>query len=211
MSTALIPINQVLTIPGVDFTRNGLSIPKAISASQLTLIGDFIHSVSDAIDWWKTDYVHSCTQLYLDLSDHGRTLCQERGIEQGAFDFYASVAALFPPSLRFPSLSFEHHKEALLGTDSNQSLALEWLKTADAQGWDVPTLRKAIRQSHATYQRDALKPTGNGYSAMIDAERWARTQSKDLSTYTPERAKAILSDITHLRDLIDKLESIANA
>lgn len=206
MST-LIPISQVLSIPGAEFTRNALTISKEATPAQLKLVGDFLSQVGDAEDWWKADYVKTVSERQ--QPDKARVTLLEQGMEQGSFDFYLCASSLFPPSLRFPSLSFEHHKEALLGTDSNQSLALEWLKTADAQGWDVPTLRKAIRQSNATYQRDALKPTGNGYSAMIDAERWARTQSKELSSYTPERAKAILSDIAHLRELIDKLEAIA--
>lgn len=206
MST-LIPISQVLSIPGAEFTRNALTISKEATPAQLKLVGDFLSQVGDAEDWWKADYVKTVSERH--NPEKARITLLEQGMEQGSFDFYLSASSLFPPSIRVPTLSFEHHKEALLGTDHNQANALVWLNLADTNGWDVPTLRKAIRQSKATYQRDALKPTGNGYSAMIDAERWARTQSKELSSYTPERAKAILSDIAHLRDLIDKLEAIA--
>jgi hypothetical protein len=203
----IVPISQVLSLPGAEFSRQSLTISESATPKQLKLIGDFLSQVGDAEDWWKADYVKTCASR--GSPTQAATLCQEQGMEQSSFDFYLSVSSIFPPSLRVESLSFDHHKEALLGSDHNQSLALEWLKKAEEEEWDVPTLRKNIRQSLATYQRDALPPTGNGYSAIIDAERWARTQSKQLSSYTPERAKAILSDISTLRDLIDKLEAIA--
>lgn len=203
----LIALNQVVTLQGADFTRNSLEISPTATPKQLKLIGDFLTQVGDAEDWWKADYAKTLADR--NAPDKARLMCQEQGMEQAAFDFYLSASTLFPLSLRLPSLSFEHHKEALLGTDYNQTLALEWLQRAEAEGWDVPALRKALRKSNAIYQSDAKPPTGNGYSAMIDAERWARTQARELSSYTPDRAKAILSDITHLRDLIDKLEAIA--
>ena len=207
MSTDLIPLRQALEIPGVGFFRQSLEIPDNASPTQLKLIGDFLTHVGDAEDWWRADYVKAVSSRH--NPEKARVTLAEQGMEQASFDFYLSASSLFPPSLRVASLSFEHHKEALIGSDHNQANALVWLNLADTNGWDVPTLRKAIRQSLATYQRDDKRPTGNGYSAMIDAERWARTQSKELSSYTPERAKAILSDIAHLRDLIDKLEAIA--
>ncbi len=69
------------------------------------------------------------------------------------------------------------------------------------------------RQASSEYKKDNKPPTGNGYSSIMDAERWALTQFKQLSSYTPERAKAILSDIPGLialPDFIDKLKAIAN-
>lgn len=212
------PIAQALHLPGAAFTRNALTIEADANPKQLKLIGDFLSCVSDSADWWKTDYVKAVSGANLltaikgdDPHAKARTICQEQGMEQGSFDFYLTVAALFPPSLRVEGLTFDHHKEALIGTDSNQSLAIEWLERAKAEGWDVPQLRKALRQANATYHTDNLKPTGNGYSAIIDAERWARTQEKQIASYTPERAKAILTDIRHLRELIEKLEAIAGA
>jgi hypothetical protein len=204
---SLITINQVVSLQGADFTRNSLSISPDATPKQLKLIGEFLTQVGDAEDWWKADYAKTLADR--NAPDKARVMCQEQGMEQASFDFYLSASTLFPLSVRLPSLSFEHHKEALIGTDYNQAQALEWLQRAEAEEWDVPALRKAIRQSNAIYKPDAKPPTGNGYSAMIDAERWARTQAKELSSYTPDRAKAILSDITHLRDLIDKLEAIA--
>lgn len=209
MSTELIPIKEALCLPGATFERQSLTIAPSATQKQLKLIGAFLSQVGDAEDWWRADYVKALSSR--SAPEKARIALEEQGMEQSAFDFYLSAASIFPPAMRVDGLSFEHHKEALIGSDHNQSLALEWLTKAKEEDWDVPALRKQIRIAQATYQRDDKKPTGNGYSAIIDAERWARTQSKDLSSYTPERAKAILSDISHLRDLIDKLEAIAGA
>ena len=70
-------------------------------------------------------------------------------------------------------------------------------------------IERAARIAGASYKGDNLKPTGTGYSAIIDAERWARSHAKELSNYTPERANAVLSDITHLSALIVDLCAIS--
>lgn len=210
MNTLAAPVSKAVSLPGADFGRTALLIESTATQKQLSLIGSFLHDVKDSLGWWQSDYVGAMAQRHSHLPDKGMTICSEHGLEQSSFDFYLSVSAIFPPDLRIEALSFEHHKEALILTNHDPKLARQWLAKALKEEWDVPTLRKNIRQSLATYHPDARPPTGNGYSSLLDAERWAKTQSKDLPTYTPDRAKAILSDISALRSLIDTLESIAD-
>ena len=130
-------------------------------------------------------------------------------MEQGAFYFYVSVGAIFPPDVRVDELSFDHHREALTGCNGDGKQAKEWLTKALANRWDVGELRRALRQANAEYHKDGKKPTGNGYAALLDANRWARTQAKELATYTAERAAAILSDVQPLKEFIARLEAIS--
>ena len=201
---------EALSIPGADFGRNALRISPDSTPKQLGLIGDFLSCVTDSAEWWRADYIKALAERD-QLKDHAkaRATCLEHGIEQGTFEFFLSIADMFPPSVRTEGLSFDHHREAVIGTNGSPLEARQWLAKAQAEGWTVPELRKALRQANATYHQDGRKPTGNGYSALVDAERWARTQEKEIKSYTPERAQAILSDIKHLRTLIDTLESIA--
>ena len=193
-----IRLSESIAIQGAAFAQDRLTIAPDATPKQLGLIGDFLSTVSGACDWWRTDYIHT-----LHTRNIGHT------IEQASFDFYSSVAAIFPPDVRIDGLSFDQHKEAMIGTNGSATEARLWLGKALAESWDVPTLRKHLRLANATYHADERKPTGNGYSALTDAERWARTQEKQLQNYTPERARAILSDIKHLCSLIDTLETIA--
>ena len=211
------PTAKAITIPGALFTRNALNIEAGATAKQLKLIGDFLCDVGNSADWWRADYVHAVSVRNApddpyngdDPNAKARTICEEQGMEQGAFYFYVSVGAIFPPDVRVDELSFDHHREALLGSDGDGKEAKEWLTKALANNWSVSELRRAMRLANADYQKDGKKPSGNGYSALLDANRWAKTQTKELPTYTPERAAAILGDVQPLRDFITKLDAIA--
>lgn len=202
-----LPINAI-SIPGAQFKRNGLTIDKDATPKQLKLVGDFLGAVGDSADWWRADYVRCVTDRSTG-DDQARTTCEGHGIEQASFYFYNSVTAIFPADMRNADLSFEHHREVVLGTNGDADEARQWLARAHAEGWGVPELRKALRQHNAEYHKDGRKPTGNGYSALLDANRWAKTQEKELPDYTPERASAILSDIEPLMTFIAKVEAIA--
>ena len=208
---------KVITIPGAQFSENSLSIADDATPKQLGLIGDFLNACGNSAEWWRADYVQAVAERNQlkdaacldDPNAKARTICEEHGMEQGAFYFYLSVAAIFPPDVRVDGLSFEHHKEAVQGSDGDSTKAKDWLVRAVKEGWSVGELRRAMRQSSAEYKRDGRDPSGNGYSALIDATRWAKTQEKFLPNYTAAQAKAILGDVQPLRDFIAKVEEIA--
>lgn len=217
MTTLITTTDKAITVPGALFTHNELRIDDSTTPKQLHQIGNFLFEVGSSLDWWRADYVHAVSKrntsdeamLGDDPNAKARAICEEQGMEQGAFYFYCSLGEIFPPSERIYELSFEHHKEALSGSNGDAKQARAWLKKALANHWDVGALRLAMRHANAEYQKDGKKPTGNGYSALLDATRWARTQAKELPTYTPERAAAILGDVQPLREFIAKLEAIS--
>ena len=217
MNTLTTTTSKAITVPGALFTHNALSIDADASPKQMQIIGAFLFDVGSSLDWWRADYVHAVSARNApehskegdDPNAKARTICEEQGMEQGAFYFYCAVGDIFPPNERIYELSFEHHKEAIQGSNGEPKKAREWLKMALKNHWDVSELRMAMRHANAEYHKDGKKPTGNGYSALLDATRWARTQAKELATYTPERAAAILGDVQPLREFISKLEAIS--
>lgn len=193
-------LERAINVPGASFTRNSMLIDGDANPKQLKLQGDFIQAVTSAADWWRADW---CAHV------QKAEVAEERGIEQKSFEFYLSVTDMFPADARMEGLTFEHHAEAMLGSGRDAKRAHDWLAKAIENNWSVSQMRKAIREANAEYRKDKRAATGNGYTFMLDAERWCRVQLKEVSHYTPERAAAVLGDLSHLRKMLAELERIA--
>jgi len=196
-----------IAAPGASFRRNALVIEAAATDAQIRRLGFLIADVADGTDWWRSDYLAEIKARY--GADKAAKASQSLGIEQASFEFFSNIAAMFPLALRIDGLTFAHHSEAMLGCKDDPESALSWLQQAKTNEWTVSQLRRELRQAHASYKQDGRKPTGTGYSAVTDAERWACTQIEKANEYTPERARAVLLDLTKLRQFIEQISVIA--
>lgn len=195
MSELTIEPAKIVCLPGAILTRTALVIHETTTDDQLAEIGAALVSIDGSRCWWIGDYACALQRRKGEHYTDGRA--EALGIEPGTFRQYKAVAAFFPPLSRAVNLTFAHHFEAMKGADGDLAVAQNWLDRAAKEEWSVSDLRKAVRLSKADpdYKDDGHEPTGNGYSALLDAVRFVHSQLKEIKSYTPEQAAAILSDI----------------
>jgi hypothetical protein len=207
VSTELDLVSSAVVLPGAKLTRTALIIDEKATDEQLSQIGTALCSIEGSRSWWIGDYACALTKRKGEHYTEGRA--EALNIEPNTFRIYKMVAAFFEPLTRLNDLSFWHHREAMGGADDDLAVAQNWLAEAAKNNWSVAELRRAIRTSRAEYKDDGLKPTGNGYSVLLDADRWASSQLKEIGNYTAEQATAILGDIERLVSLLDQLRVLA--
>jgi hypothetical protein len=206
-ATELEIVRNAVSLPGATITRNALIIDPNASDEQLAQIGEALVQIEGSRSWWIGDYGVMLQSRKGEHYTEGNA--EALGIEPGSFHQYKSVAAFFKVCTRVQALSFKHHYEAMCGCDGDVAVAQDWLDQAAGNEWSVSELRKAIRSSRADYKADGLKPTGNGYSAITDADRWAGSKLTEAQDYTAEQASAILLDIERLLAFVDVLRKRA--
>jgi hypothetical protein len=199
-------ISAGVSLPGCKFSRTGLLIDTKASDEQLTQIGNALVTIEGSRSWWIGDYGCALQRRKGEAYTEGRA--EVLGIEPGSFRVYKCTADFFPVLSRLNALSFGHHYEAMVGADGDLAVAQNWLGLAEKNEWSVSELRKEIRATRAEYKPDGQKPTGNGYSALLDANRYASSQMQELESYTSERAAAILEDNKQLAQYLAQLAEI---
>jgi hypothetical protein len=207
MSTELDVISNAVSLPGATITRTALIIDPKATDTQLASIGAAVVSIDGSRCWWIGDY--GCTLQQRKGEHYTDGQAEVLGIEANTFRQYKMVADFFKVLARSNDLSWRHHYEAMMGAGGDLAIAQDWLDQAVKEEWSVSELRKAVRMAKADYESDGLQPTGNGYSALLDADRWASTQLAEIKDYTPERAALILLDIERLTSLLDQLRALA--
>jgi hypothetical protein len=207
MTAQLEVVSQFVALPGATLTRTALIIDPSATDAQVARIGEALIQIDGSRCWWIGDYGCALQQRRGEHYTEGQA--EVLGIHANVFRQYKMVAAFFNPLCRHNDLSFGHHYEAMGGSNGDLAIAQDWLDKTKENNWSVSELRKAVRVSRSDYKNDDLPPSGNGYSALLDADRWASSQLKEISTYTPVRAAAILSDIERLVRLLDELRIMA--
>jgi hypothetical protein len=207
MNDELEVVSSAITLPGAKMTETALMIDPKVTDEQLGYIGSTLARMEGSRSWWIGDYGCALQSRRGEAYTEGNA--EVLGIEPNTFRQYKMVAEFLPAFTRVNALSFKHHFEAMMGAGGDLAVAQDWLSKAVKEGWSVSELRRAVRTARAEYKDDGLQPTGNGYSALLDADRWARTQAKELDGYTPEQASAILSDLPALIPLLDRLRELA--
>jgi hypothetical protein len=209
MSTAteLDIVSSAVRFPRAEITLTALIIDPKASDEDLSKIGAALVSIEGSRSWWIGDYACALQARKGEHYTDGRA--EALGIEQSTFWQYKAVASFFNPSTRVEDLTFKHHFEAMCGADGDLAVAQDWLDQAVKNEWSVSDLRRAVRTAKAEYKSDGLNPTGNGYSALLEANRWASTQLKEIGGYTAEQAVLILADTPTLWTLGDELRRIA--
>lgn len=129
----------------------------------------------------------------------------------GVYLFYKSAPA------DAPALSFDHYREAYWGVISKPNgggirEAMKYLTRAASENLSVSALRALIRRDSATapsHKPDQLNLAD--YAPVLDIMRYAARELPRVSTYSPDRARAILADLGEAPAYIDALRARAAA
>lgn len=215
--TAITPLDRIrstVCTPGIELTENA-----ALFGDKITLgaVSDFLArfaAIEAACPWFIGDGINAyCDQRAKQLNRPPEEIPYHEELEplirrEGRIiRYYRAVALAFDPGNRCRPLSWTHH---LVAMDAPPEKRGGWLQEAAANNWSVSDLRKRVRLSLATHTTPTTNPTGNGYSAILDADRWAATALDEVDSYTPERAQLILADIERLVALVDRLRAITH-
>jgi len=121
------------------------------------------------------------------------------------------VARFYEPSVRsYESLSFAHYRVSQQGSGGDLQQAQEWLEKAQAGGWSVSQLRKAINVAKATQTNDASEAEQNEFEFMDKADKWATTKRESIVSVNAETARNLLEvRWVGVVRVIDELREIA--
>lgn len=200
-------VQRAIKVPGARFTAVSLEMDENMGESRMREIGLMLAQIEGSKCWWLGDFVLAFQKKKGEHYTEGQA--EDMGTTPGAMRIYRMVAAFFPASKRQVNLTFAHHYEAICGADGSLGAAQGWLKNAVKEGWTVAQLRAEIRKSKASYLPDGHSATGDGYSAIVDAARFAGQRLKHIDDYTPESAAAILSDLDPVLRFAESLREVA--
>lgn len=225
---------ETLHLPsdGVSFTTHGLDIAPVATDQELLSIGHRLFAVRLYTKW-------ALGSLFAEMQRRQRARQDERQtrggksfgdpdiIPGGALEF-ASVHDIDPKEFRevtgvctfyadckdTPALSFDHHREAMWGVDDGQPKQLEralgFLRYAFEHKLSVTQLRRHIRASHASEPAEPEQLEIASYAVVFDFMRWCKRELQQVHTYSPDRARLILSDLGQATfDYIDALRELA--
>jgi hypothetical protein len=125
----------------VELGRNFLKIPDGATDEQLKTVGAGLLEISGSNMFWVGDYL-----LAIETRKGEHYAKQYEALHYAPNTMHGAkyVCRRLPPHLRL-SLSFSHHREALVETKGNADLALHYLAQAKDSSLTVSQMRKAIR------------------------------------------------------------------
>jgi len=147
-------LNNLKTLETSVFTdhvkvkKTGLIISNNITFEEWEKVGNILHDIIGALNWWAGDWI-----LYGEgnFADKWTQVLDKTGYEKKTINNAMWVCGKIPFSRRREKLSYGHHSEvAPFDTKETQD---KWLDKAETEGWSVQELREAIRNDKKNKER----------------------------------------------------------
>lgn len=146
------PKTTQLALPG-KVTATSLTLPKSMAFDDWQRVGEQISRVEHAVMWWMGDWWNYGERKYGELA--------ARAVDSGyAYDTWAQasrVSRAVEPCLRRQGLTWYIHKEVAALEPQDQVLILS---QAEAEGWTVRDVRRAVRRLKAGRPFEVPPPSG---------------------------------------------------
>ncbi len=218
--------NQI-ALEGATFGKTGITFSDT-SEKTLSRVGVMLGLMESCVEWGWADYLPRlvaqrqggvaakpkrnetaeqlelrCVAEFAELTGRDAQRLAERD----------RVGRFFPPEVRRPGLSFDHHAEAWAGAKGDLKRASEWLTRAEEKRWSVADLRAYIRRSTAPMAAPRSAPAPEVVAEldlseleMVSARRLRAVKSADANA-----ARAMLDALKTTSALVDELRRRANA
>jgi hypothetical protein len=197
-----------LLIPGVCFESNRLIINEDLEGEQLRELLKFLLAAESASIWWFADLLVWLKEKYgergeaIAIETAGQSENPERLLDA------MRIAQNFKAA-RF-GVSYMHHREAFVELGQDANAAVEWLKQAESNHWTVSQLRREIRQSQRSVNKEATSSgsvTLTGVLALLRAKLRVILEQHPLNEWSEEEIAGIRMDLEPIAQLIGDVES----
>ncbi len=205
----------------VEFGPRGLEFAPDITPRELTDIGHRLIAIRGYLKWALgslfAEMIRRRNECRGRKDMPGETwaaqFAEAHKIDSKEFREVIGVCVFYANAEPFPSLSYEHHREAMWGVDDGQPRQLEravaYLQEGARNGWGVGQLRRHMRSAGATEPVEPQQMDLGEYGVVHEAGRWARHQLDALGSYSAERAALVLDDLEPVIQLVDRLRALA--
>ncbi len=171
-------VKPFLNLSRCTFRPNSLTIDSGISFEHWDLIGKTLKLIGGSIQFWLGDWLNHGELVYGEM--YAQAL-ETTDYEYQTLKDAKWVAGKIELSLRNDNLTFNHHKEVAKLSPEQQE---HWLDTAEAEGWSVRELRKAIQDSN----RQGSPPLPEGVYDVIYADppwkyEFSETESRAIESH----------------------------
>jgi hypothetical protein len=197
-----------LLFPNVVLEPNKLTISGDLEPDVLKELIRFVHTAESASLFWFGDLLAWIKRTKSE--DHAVELAAQSSNPDRVFDAMILCENL---PVRFPSLSFNHHREAYLDSGRDAAVATLWLTKAEQARWSVSDLRRAIRSDSRTHSNEQSGPskatvTITGDISRLKSKIQTIIQNRPLYKWSIDEVMALKVDLQPIADLIADLNSL---
>lgn len=208
-------IAEIVNLPAVQFTRNGLVFPSQTKDEIIPEVGRRVALIRGFAKWAMGAVFREMIKRRDNNDTWANDFAQALAMDPKERREVLAVDSFYSLDSRNVPLSFEHYREAMWGTADGKAnqhkRAMAFLRMAHENKWSVSQLRLYIRKASADERDEPLQDDLSlvRYASVFAFRRFAAEELKAMDQMDPDRAALILSDLGEAVEFIEQLKTKA--